>query len=46
MGGEWLELKRVAHEVDRQLKGGQPDGTISPQFRTLVHGDMKAANIL
>ncbi len=51
MGGEWRDLQRAAHEIDHQLKGGQPDGSSSsssssPQFRTLVHGDMKAANIL
>ncbi len=46
IGAEWRDLQRVAGEIDRQLKGGQPDGSISLQFRTLVHGDMKAANIL
>lgn len=46
MGGEWRELQRVAHEIDRQLAGGQPDGSVSGAFHTLVHGDTKAENIL
>ena len=46
MGGEWRELQRAAAAIDRRLKGGQPDGSTSAQFRTLVHGDTKAENIL
>lgn len=46
MGSEWRDLQRVAYEIDRRLKGGQPDGSASSKFRTLVHGDVKSANIL
>lgn len=43
MGGEWRELQRAAHQVDRLLKGMQPDGSVTRQFRTLVHGGKPGA---
>ena len=42
----WRELKAVALEVDKVLKGLKADGTKTRVHRTLVHGDFKAENVL
>ena len=40
MGSSWLELKNCAFAIDERMKA---DGQ---QFKTLVHGDFKSANVL
>lgn len=47
IGSEWAELRQVAEEIDAQLRGREnKSDTSTGQFRTLIHGDSKAANIL
>eukprot|EP00798_Chlamydomonas_sp_ICE-L_P026411 gene26411-17510_t len=46
MGREWADLKAVAPRVDSLLRGMQPDGSFSKRHQTVIHGDMKAANIV
>eukprot|EP00976_Prorocentrum_cordatum_P093283 1189304-Prorocentrum_minimum.AAC.1 len=41
IGSEWARLKGAAAALDWRVKGGG-----SGRFRTLLHGDFKAANIL
>ena len=41
IGAEWARLKAAARALDWRVKGGG-----SGRFRTLLHGDFKAANIL
>eukprot|EP00241_Pyramimonas_parkeae_P005453 CAMPEP_0114239462 /NCGR_PEP_ID=MMETSP0058-20121206/8480_1 /TAXON_ID=36894 /ORGANISM="Pyramimonas parkeae, CCMP726" /LENGTH=348 /DNA_ID=CAMNT_0001351659 /DNA_START=278 /DNA_END=1324 /DNA_ORIENTATION=- len=41
IGSEWNRLKAAAKAINWRVKGGD-----SNRFRTLIHGDFKAANIL
>lgn len=46
MGSEHSQLKAAAAAIDARLKGRDHSGTTSRDFRTLIHGDFKSANLL
>lgn len=46
MGSEHRELKAAAVAIDARLKGFDQEGKHSGDFRTLLHGDFKSANLL
>lgn len=46
MGSEHSKLRAAAAAIDARLKGKDQSGAPSQNFRTLVHGDFKSANLL
>ena len=46
MGAEHRQLRAAAAAIDARLKGLDQSGAPSRDFRTLVHGDFKSANLL